>query len=211
MRILLVAATEAELAPFEHQPQDIHVDILITGVGMVATTFELTKNLSANSYDLVINAGIAGTFDRSIKIGSVVEVVSERFSELGVEDSSVFVSTFEIGLVNSNELPYSNGELVNRNSGLSGLIGKSGITVNRVHGNSQSICEVVKKFNPEIESMEGAAVFYVCLRENVQFMQIRAISNYIEERNKDAWNITLAIANLNNELKRIVSQFETQL
>ena len=44
--------------------------------------------------------------------------------------------------------------------------------------------------------MEGAAFFYVCLCENIPFLQIRAISNYVEQRNEKNWNIPLAIKNL---------------
>ena len=37
--------------------------------------------------------------------------------------------------------------------------------------------------------MEGAAFFYVCLKEKVNFFQIRAISNFVEKRNKKNWEI----------------------
>jgi futalosine hydrolase len=45
--------------------------------------------------------------------------------------------------------------------------------------------------------MEGAAFHYVCLTEKVPFLQLRAVSNYVGERNKKNWNIKLAIENLN--------------
>ena len=45
------------------------------------------------------------------------------------------------------------------------------------------------KFLPVIESMEGAALHYVCLMEKIPFLQIRSISNYIGERDKKKWNM----------------------
>jgi futalosine hydrolase len=54
------------------------------------------------------------------------------------------------------------------------------------------------QFNPQIESMEGAAVFYVCLKTNINCIQIRTISNNVERRNKNNWNIPLALKNLQN-------------
>ena len=60
--------------------------------------------------------------------------------------------------------------------------------------------KLVNKFNPDIETMEGASFMYVCLNEGVNFIQLRAISNYIEKRNKQNWNINLAIENINNLL-----------
>jgi futalosine hydrolase len=58
MKVLVVSATKNEIT-LEG------IDHLVTGVGMVATAIELSKKLSENNYDLVINAGIAGSFNRS--------------------------------------------------------------------------------------------------------------------------------------------------
>jgi futalosine hydrolase len=51
--------------------------------------------------------------------------------------------------------------------------------------------------NVQIESMEGAAFFYACRQAGVPCMQIRAVSNYVEKRNRDNWQIGLAVKNLN--------------
>ena len=78
------------------------------------------------------------------------------------------------------------------------------ITVNTVHGNKNSIQSTVNLFNPDIETMEGAAFFKVCNYFNVPCMQIRSISNRVEKRNKSNWDIDLAIANLNMEVEKII-------
>jgi len=44
--------------------------------------------------------------------------------------------------------------------------------------------------------MEGAAFFYACLLEGITCTQIRTISNKVEKRNKDNWDIPLAVKNL---------------
>ena len=79
------------------------------------------------------------------------------------------------------------------------------ITVNTVHGNKKSIAQIIKRLNPDIENMEGAAVFKVCNFFNTTCIQLRSISNYVEKRNKKKWNIPLAIQNLNFEVERIIS------
>ena len=56
-----------------------------------------------------------------------------------------------------------------------------------------------------VESMEGAALHYVCLKEKIPFLQIRSVSNYIGERNKKNWNMKESIANLNLELIKIIT------
>ena len=62
-------------------------------------------------------------------------------------------------------------------------------------------------FAPVTESMEGAALHYVCLMENVPFLQIRSISNYIGERNKKKWDMMESINNLNNSLVKIINNY----
>ena len=74
------------------------------------------------------------------------------------------------------------------------------ITVNKVHGNELSILKTIDRFNPEIESMEGAAFFYACEQANTSCIQIRAISNFVERRNRANWNIKLAVNTLNDTL-----------
>ncbi|MNH40683.1 Futalosine hydrolase [compost metagenome] len=70
-----------------------------------------------------------------------------------------------------------------------------------------SIAKALKLFPAEVESMEGAAFFYVCLSEGVKCVQLRSISNYVERRNRESWNIPLAIKNLNAELKRLTDRY----
>ena len=209
MRILVVAATISEIEPF--QTQNSSVDFLVSGVGMIAATYHLTAKLQETKFDYVVNAGIAGAFDKQLKIGDVVEVKTDQFSEFGIEDDEQFLSVFESKLVAENEFPYQSSKLINPDAGISNLPLVHGITVNAVHGNESSIRKVKSKFNPDVESMEGAAIAYVCLQQNIKFVQIRAISNYVEKRNKEAWNIPLAIANLNNGLTKLLGKLEQKL
>lgn len=217
MNILLIAATEAEIAPLTEyigrsmqavsgrvfEEGGIRIRICIAGVGMVATTYNLTKELAASNYDFVIQAGIAGTFDRSIELGKVVFVNSEQFADLGAEDHDKYLDVFELGLMNINEAPFSGGVLYTVMSPVYEHIDLhevNGITVNTVSGNEQTISRLQERYNCEVESMEGAAFHFVCLQEQIPFVQVRAISNYIEPRDKSAWQIKQAIDNLNGWL-----------
>jgi len=75
-----------------------------------------------------------------------------------------------------------------------------GITVNTVHGNDVSIEKVKQLYHPVVESMEGAAFFAACTGTKGNSVQIRAISNYVEKRDKEKWQMPLAIKNLNDFL-----------
>jgi futalosine hydrolase len=48
--------------------------------------------------------------------------------------------------------------------------------------------------------MEGATFFYLCSREKIPFLALRAISNMVERRNKNNWDIDLALNNLSEKL-----------
>lgn len=222
MKYLIVAATEFEIAPTldflnknaskkgaEFIFNKNSIQILITGVGVPTVIYSLLKRFSKEDFDLVIQAGIAGTFSLNNSIGSVVEVASDKFADLGVEEKNGnFTSIFEMGLSEKDEFPFTNGWLENTTvtSDFSFLKKVVGITVNKVSGTSVSIEKVTKNYpKAEIETMEGAAFNYVCLMESKRFVQIRSISNLVEPRNKKNWNIGLAISQLNKVTLKMIS------
>lgn len=160
---------------------------------MVATAYALGRELASGNYDLAINLGIAGSFDRGIALGEVVEVVTDTLAELGAEDDTVFLPIDQMGFGESRfDTTYQLDKLT-----LPPAKKVSGITVNTVHGNEASIQKLQQRLNAQTESMEGAAFFYACRQAGVPCMQLRAISNYVEKRNRDAWQIGPAIKNLN--------------
>jgi len=81
-----------------------------------------------------------------------------------------------------------------------------GITVNTIHASEEAIVKVKTLYNPLTESMEGAAFMYACMLQELKYIQIRSISNYVEKRNKASWNIPFAINNLNNTLIAILDE-----
>ena len=101
MRILLVAATQPEIEPLfavgsnklalPTANSKLQTHLLIAGVGMVATAFALGRHLAVNHYDLAINLGIAGSFDRNLNLGEVVEITHDSLAELGAEDDADFL------------------------------------------------------------------------------------------------------------------------
>lgn len=211
MKLLLVAATLPEIQPFlsafpaesnsdEKRSVGQHsVEVLITGAGMVATAFSLGRHLALNTYDLAINLGIAGSFDFGLSLGDVCVVHEDTFAELGAEDGEDFLSFEKLELGTSTQIHNPNP-----NFAISELKAVNAITVNKVHGHELSIATAIARFSPQIESMEGAAFFYACNQSDVHCTQIRAISNYVERRDREKWNIGLAINNLNQTIINLI-------
>lgn len=228
MHLLIVSATHFEIRPFleklsfekkqseqltSYKYKDIHIDALITGLGMVPTAFYLGKYLTDRPCDFVINAGVAGTFDHNIALGSVVNVVEDCIPEFGAEDGQKFLSIFDLGFYDPDTPPYTAGKLVSpeithldkiNHHIINKLQKVRGITSNTIRGDYESI-EKIKRLAPvEIESMEGAAFFFSCLTAGIPCIQVRAISNRIEERDKAKWDLTNALKHLNKTLLQII-------
>ncbi len=223
MLIAIVSATPFEIVPLRSylekhfkevtpnyfRKDTLKIRLLITGVGMTQTAFSIGQFLVIEKPQLLLNVGIAGAFNRELSIGAVVNVISERFADLGVENADgSFVDVHELGLSAKDELPFKAGVLENEEGRKNPFLPHaSGLTVNKVHGSDASIKAIRAKYTVDVESMEGAAVFYACLIEQVPFLEIRSISNYVEARNKDNWNIPLAIDNLNEVVIEMIKAF----
>ena len=223
MQILIVSATSFEV---KNLIKDLHftqtnenlyskniksksVDILITGIGIAFTIYALTKALNQKKYDFVLNMGIAGSISHKFQIGDVVQVISEEFADLGIRSKNSFSTLFEMGFVDKNNFPFINACLTStifENNWFTDLKQVNGLTVNTASGNKKEIEKLKERFKADIESMEGAAFFYVCLMEKIPFAEIRSISNFVEERNKANWDIPLAINNLNGYCKDLLNK-----
>lgn len=221
MKILIISATEFEIKPLvsflkKKSTQDDSgcffingtlIKPFITGVGIPYTIYSLTKVLLSKKFDLVINLGIGGAINDQLNLGEVVEVSTDRFADLGVEEKDgSFTDVFEMDLINPSTFPFENSQIINPATAAFNFLKKvKAITVNKVHGSLDSINKIKAKYpEAEIESMEGAAVALVCKSEGVNFLQIRAISNYVEPRNRENWQIGEAIKNLNKVAEELI-------
>lgn len=217
MKILLAAATAAEIGPaLKHwgleaeqaAGKTIHaapysITVCITGGGMVPATFALTQALLTGHYDFVLQAGIGGSFDQSIPLGSLVAIRSERLGDTGAEDHAQFIDLFDLGFADKNEAPFQGGQLINPLTNIPFPLPElivDGITISTVSGHAPTIEARQKAFRPTTESMEGAALHYVGLQLNIPFLQVRTISNYVTPRDRSSWQIGKAVKTLNDQL-----------
>ena len=193
MEILIVSATDSEIKPL-FDIYSTKIDFLVTGIGIPHTILNLSNALSKKKYDLVINLGIAGSFNKSVNLGTLVYIKENCFADIGFETSNGFIPIRDSNIDPLQIYKFTNSDSIYQPKDIQSV---SEITVNSTSGSSKTIKLRAKHFNADIESMEGAAVFYVCSEKQIDFIEIRSISNYIEERNTNNWNIPLAINKLN--------------
>jgi futalosine hydrolase len=216
MKIALVAATRQEILPtLDYLAERLYLkthhrfNTIITGVGVINTTYTLTKAFAKEKPDIAIQAGIAGTLHPVYRPGIVLAVKEEIIGDLGVIENEKLQDVFDLQLAEADAFPFQNRRLVNPHLELiskTQLLCIRGITVNEITTQSEKIHQLIEKYAPVVESMEGAAFHYVCLQEGIPFIQIRAVSNFIGERDKEKWKVQEAICNLNKELDNFINK-----
>jgi futalosine hydrolase len=216
MKILITAATQLEIQPVINYLQlenfqfgKNEFSILNSGIGGIATTYDLTKTITVAKPDYILQAGVAGSFHSEVTIGSVVCVGEEIIGDMGAEENNDFRDIFDLALLNESHPPFKGKVLINpycQKGHEFGLPIVRAVSINEITTRTQRMELLRKKYNPDIETMEGAAFHYVCLKENIPFLQVRAISNFVGERDKKNWNLKTAIENLNNKLIEITQK-----
>lgn len=217
MKILIVSATLTEVEPLAgstikpYVPFPIHiipgmsVDLLVTGVGATATTFHLARY--GSGYDLILNIGIAGSYKKELNIGSIVFVSHDNFGDLGIDDNGSFIPLHKVNFDIKPDNPLADDLMTNPWLNFFNeinIIQAKGITLGTTSGSTERIESIKKIWNPDIETMESAAVFYSCLKLHIPFACIRAISNMVEPRDKSHWESHKAINNICNYTKEIL-------
>jgi futalosine hydrolase len=217
MRVYITAATVGEWMPcfsninklYTEKSKRFKIYFHQSGVGMMAATFSLTKLITDEKPDLVLQVGMAGCYDTSVALGKVVLVEKEIEGNTGVEENSKWRDLFNLKLEKPNYPPYVKRTLPNPNIDKLNFLklkAVTGVTVNEITTRKERIKQLIKKYEPVTESMEGAALHYVCRHTNTMFLQMRTISNYVGERDKGKWLIKEALGNLNTTLIKYIDK-----
>ncbi|MEO6189301.1 MAG: futalosine hydrolase [Saprospiraceae bacterium] len=179
----------------------------VTGVGSPMTAFALGRYHQFTTDYRIVHAGISGSYSTDLKIGTLVEVIEERWADLGAEEENgQLLDLFELKLCKPNQMPFKQEWIAKKNNKFeTDLLKCKGLTVNRTSGRRETIQQIRIKYKADVESMEGAAVFYASRMWDIPFVSIRSISNLIEPRNRDHWNIPLALKELNSYLVQFLT------
>jgi futalosine hydrolase len=210
MKILLVIATNKESSILRsmldkyaagtnhYRFKEHYIDLIITGSGMVQTTFTITEALAKTDYELAVNLGICGSFKNEYRTSDVVHIHKDRFADWGVIEKNGFKDVFDMGLEEQNKKPFEDGWIFEQlPAGIKQLVhlhSVEGLTVNTVKAKEFDLYH--NQYDADVESMEGAAFFYTCRMKNTHCLQVRAVSNVVGERDKSKWDIVAALKNM---------------
>jgi futalosine hydrolase len=212
-KILLLSATAQEIQPTvdwltEQSPNHANPFILrekcqlyslVTGTGAVQSVYHLTRISAEHEFDLAMHVGVAGSFSRKYNPGDLVEIRSDAIALWGAQDNDgEHLSIFRLGYEQPDRYPFTNGRLVNPSEPQPDLPGVKGLSVGETSGTADRIAQLRERYSPDVETMESAGFFYVCLQNRIPFMSLRGISNIVEPRNRGDWKVDLAIKRLND-------------
>ena len=211
MRVIITAATNGEWMPsfqkinpaYAGTNKRFSVGFHESGIGLLASSVSLMKMFVQETPSLIIQVGIAGCFDKKVPLGKVFAVKDDFAGDIGVMENKVWKDLFDLKLDKANDAPYEKKSLPNpwlSQYNLLKLPTKKGVTVNTISTDKNKIDLYSGRYKATLESMEGAALHYMGRDLNIPFIQIRAVSNYVGERNKAKWEMQEAIYNLNETL-----------
>jgi futalosine hydrolase len=215
MLLLLVSATDIEISETTAWLNNrtiglnaLKPKLLISGIGQLQTAYSLQNKIRFERPDLVIQAGVGGASTKE-EMGKVFVIGSEEIADLGVLEKAGFSNIFDMGLDYPDRFPFSAGKLKNPYKFLLDWVGLpvlDGITVNEIK--SADFAGFQRNRSPVVESMEGAALHYVCLMEQIPFLQIRSVSNMLGDRDKSRWKFKEARESLHKTLVILIQKLE---
>jgi futalosine hydrolase len=211
MRVIITAATHGEWMPcfqkinpkYVGNSKKFSVGFHESGIGMLASSISLMKMFTQETPTLIIQVGIAGCFDKKIPLGKVYAVKDDFTGDMGVMENKIWKDLFDMKLDKPNDAPYEKKSLPNpwlNQFNILNLPTKKSVTVNTISTDKNRIQLFSGRYKAVLESMEGASLHYMGRDLTVPFIQLRAVSNYVGERNKSKWKMQEAIYNLNETL-----------
>lgn len=214
MNVLVIAATDRELTGLKEisfTRPSLMVHTAVTGVGLLPSTYAIMQLIARLKPELIIQVGIAGSFNPTLVLGTAVTVRQEMVADMGVYESDVYHDIFDLGLAEKNMPPFEQGAIVNHHDYLinaASLPAVSAVSVNEISTSTEKINVFAEKYKADIESMEGAALHYVCAMQQIPFIQIRGISNLVGERDKTKWKIPESMLAATNACINLINKIQ---
>ena len=214
MNVLVIAATDRELTGLKEisfTRPSLMVHTAVTGVGLLPSTYAIMQLIARLKPDLIIQVGIAGSFNPTLVLGTAVTVRQEMLADMGVYESDGYHDIFDLGLAEKNMPPFEQGAIVNHHDHLiesASLPAVSAVSVNEISTSTEKINVFAEKYKADIESMEGAALHYVCAMQQIPFIQIRGISNLVGERDKTKWKIPESMLAATNACINLINKIQ---
>jgi futalosine hydrolase len=192
--------------------------LAVTGIGKVNTASAVTALLEHHEPELLINTGCAGAYPGSgLAVGDLAIAAAELFGDEGVMAPDGWHSMELIGIpaLSKNGESYFNRFPLTRwaidkamhVAEAEGITLHQGefVTVSAASGTDGRGKELYQRFGGICENMEGAAAAQVALLYGVDCMELRGVSNMVEDRDLSRWDIPLAVERAQGFILQFIS------
>lgn len=193
--LLLVTAVDAERDALTRHSDGLAV--IATGAGPAAAATGAAWMLASEPYELAASIGMGGGFLPHAPIGSVVVSTRTVPADLGADSPEGFLPIADLGFAPPVDDP--DEEWSKRiatalsDSGLHVVTGAI-LSVSTVTGTAERTAELLARHpDAAAEGMEGYGVATAATMANLPYVEIRAISNAIGPRDREAWRIGEAL------------------
>jgi len=200
MSVIVIAATSGEATLLHQAPR---ATVLVTGIGVVNTAHALTRAfLTQPRPSLVIQTGIAGAYvPAGIDVGSTVLASEEVYADVGVIAPDGWLSAERVGLplvegsatspARYNHFPLDRDLVARATAACGDSLARTGrfLTLSQATGVRALGDVLYDRFDALCESMEGAAAAHICTIYDVPFLEVRGISNLVENRDRAIWRV----------------------
>jgi futalosine hydrolase len=179
------------------------VRVLVGGVGPAAAAAATATALAAAPCELVLSAGIGGGF-APLGIGDVAVASSIVFADLGAETATGFtpLSALGFGADRYDVDPQLAVQLADATGGHLGTV----LTVATVTGTAATAAGLLARCPDAVaEAMEGAGVAAAAALHGVPVGEIRAVSNLVGPRDREAWDLPAALAALGRAVAAVAA------
>ncbi|KAF0219755.1 MAG: purine phosphorylase family [Geobacteraceae bacterium] len=191
--------------------------LAVTGMGKVNAAASITSLLERHKPGLLINTGCAGAYaGGGLAVGDLALATTEIFGDEGVLTPTGWESLEFIGIpalerkgnryFNEFPLSFSATEKAMQLAIALGLPIRRGrfVTVSTCSGTKARGEELFSQFGGICENMEGAAAAQVALIYGVDCLEVRGISNLVEDRDLSNWDIPLAVERVQRFVLRFI-------
>ena len=192
--------------------------VLVGGMGKTNAASSLTAVLETRPVAGVLGFGVAGAYEGSgLQVGDLALAEVEHYGDEGVATPDGWISCEGIGipllqdaarrLYNNFPVDPEDLRAVRRALADRGTPAASGgfVTVSCCSGTAARGRELAQRFGAICETMEGAAYAHVAARYSVPFLELRGVSNLVEDRDPSRWRLSTAAATAADALPTIVT------
>ena len=198
------------------------VIVFAAGMGKVNAAHGLTALLEWREVRGIVGFGVGGAYAGSgLKVGDIALASSAVYGDEGVEAPNGWMSTEGIGIplferggrpvYNEIELDAAHVKRAADAFAAAGVHVRVGpfVTMSACSGTAARGAEVARRFGGIVEGMEGAALAHVAALYSCPFLEVRAISNLVEDRDLSRWRLQDAATAAQRAVRALVAARES--